>query len=140
VTAVPVRAAVPAHRPVPAIRPVLAVTSAAGRYTIGGVAPRRYRVEFASGCGATGYATQWWQGANSVAMATIITIAAGTTTTGISAACVLSLMFQSCMALITGRALASRQKRALTGRLQPAPGSDRFSMVHVASDFLAYDR
>ena len=34
---------------------------------IGGVAPGRYRVEFASGCGATGYATQWWQDANSVA-------------------------------------------------------------------------
>ncbi len=85
VTAIPVRAAVPAHRAVPAIRPVLAVTSAAGTYSIGGVVPGRYRVEFASGCGGTGYATQWWQDANSMATATIVTVAPGATTTGISA-------------------------------------------------------
>jgi hypothetical protein len=85
VTAVPVGAADPARWPVPAIRPDLAVTLAAGTYTIGGVAPGRYRVEFASGCGATGYATQWWHDANLVATATMITVAVGTTTTGISA-------------------------------------------------------
>jgi hypothetical protein len=47
--------------------------SAAGRYSLTGLLPGRYTVEFRSGCGATGYATQWWHGAASA-------------TTGISAA------------------------------------------------------
>jgi hypothetical protein len=67
-----------------AATPVLAVTSTGG-YTIGDLNPGRYRVEFRSGCGAAGYATQWWRRASSARTATIITVAAGSTVTGISA-------------------------------------------------------
>jgi len=65
--------------------PVIAVT-AGGGYTLGDLTPGRYRVEFSSGCGAAGYATQWWKNASSAAAATVITVAADTTVTGISAA------------------------------------------------------
>jgi hypothetical protein len=65
--------------------PVIAVT-AAGGYTLGGLTPGRYRVEFSSGCGAAGYATQWWKNASTAAAATVITVAADATVTGISAA------------------------------------------------------
>jgi hypothetical protein len=65
--------------------PVIAVT-AGGGYTLGDLTPGRYRVEFSSGCGAAGYTTQWWKNASSAAAATIITVAADATVTGISAA------------------------------------------------------
>jgi hypothetical protein len=65
--------------------PVIAVT-ARGAYTIAGLAPGRYRVEFSSGCGATGYVTQWWRRAASAAAATIVTVTAASTVTGITAA------------------------------------------------------
>ena len=65
--------------------PVIAVT-AGGGYTLGGLSPGRYRVEFSSGCGAVGYATQWWKNAGSAAAATVITVAADATVAGISAA------------------------------------------------------
>jgi hypothetical protein len=65
--------------------PVIAVT-AGGGYTLGDLTPGRYRVEFSSGCGAVGYATQWWKNAGSAAAATIITVTADATVTGISAA------------------------------------------------------
>jgi hypothetical protein len=60
--------------------------SAAGRYSLTGLLPGKYTVEFRSGCGATGYAAQWWHGAASAATATVITVKAGAVTTGISAA------------------------------------------------------
>ena len=65
--------------------PVIAVT-AGGGYTLGDLTPGRYRVEFSSGCGAVGYATQWWKNASSAAAATVITVAADAAVTGISAA------------------------------------------------------
>jgi hypothetical protein len=65
--------------------PVIAVT-AGGGYTLGDLTPGRYRVEFSSGCGAVGYATQWWKNAGSAAAAAIIPVAADATVTGISAA------------------------------------------------------
>lgn len=65
--------------------PVVAVT-AGGGYRLGDLTPGRYRVEFSSGCGAAGYATQWWKNASSAATATIITVTADATVTGISAA------------------------------------------------------
>jgi hypothetical protein len=43
-------------------------------------------VEFSSGCGATGFAAQWWDGKSSAGSATVITIKAGAVTTGIDAA------------------------------------------------------
>jgi hypothetical protein len=64
--------------------PVVAVTSATG-YTLTDVLPGQYKVQFSSGCGATGYATQWYQGAASKNAATIITVAASQTASGISA-------------------------------------------------------
>jgi hypothetical protein len=65
--------------------PVIAVT-ASGSYTIAELSPGRYRVEFFSGCGAAGYATQWWHNASSAATAAIVTVTAGSAVTGINAA------------------------------------------------------
>jgi hypothetical protein len=64
--------------------PVVAVTSATG-YTLADVLPGQYKVRFSSGCGATGYATQWYQGAALESAATTITVAANQTASGISA-------------------------------------------------------
>ena len=66
--------------------PVYAVTGSAGSYSIIDLPPGRYRVEFSSGCGATGYHAQWWKHASSKRTATLVTVSAGTTTSGISAA------------------------------------------------------
>lgn len=57
-----------------------------GRYSLIGLAPGRYRVRFSSGCGASGYATQWWKDAGSAARATIVTVRASGISTGIDAA------------------------------------------------------
>ncbi|MGH3399829.1 MAG: carboxypeptidase-like regulatory domain-containing protein, partial [Streptosporangiaceae bacterium] len=58
----------------------------AGRYSLIGLAPGRYRVRFSSGCGASGYATQWWKDAGSAARATIVTVRASGISSGINAA------------------------------------------------------
>jgi hypothetical protein len=63
---------------------VVAVTSAGG-YTLEDLLPGQYKVEFSSGCGATGYATQWWQDASSATTATPVTVNAGQDVSGISA-------------------------------------------------------
>ncbi len=57
-----------------------------GDYQLTGLAPGQYTVQFSSGCGATGYATQWWMHASSAGKATVITIRAGEVATGINAA------------------------------------------------------
>jgi hypothetical protein len=67
------------------VDPVAAVTQA-GSYTLAGVIPGHYRVEFSSGCGATGYAGQWWANTALRANATIIAVSPATTTTSINAA------------------------------------------------------
>jgi hypothetical protein len=64
--------------------PVIAVTRS-GRYSIIDLTPGRYRVRFSSGCGASGYATQWWKKASSKGKATIITVPANTVQRGIDA-------------------------------------------------------
>jgi hypothetical protein len=64
--------------------PVIAI-SAAGNYSLVDLTPGQYRVEFSAGCGATGYATQWWQDASSEQAATILTVSPGGTISGISA-------------------------------------------------------
>jgi hypothetical protein len=64
--------------------PVIAVTRS-GRYSVIDLTPGRYRVEFSSGCGASGYVTQWWKNAGSKSTATIITVPASTVKTGIDA-------------------------------------------------------
>ncbi len=64
----------------------IAVTAASGGYQIVGPRAGTYHVEFSSGCGATGYAEQWWQDAPSPATATLVTVANGAASTGIDAA------------------------------------------------------
>jgi Carboxypeptidase regulatory-like domain len=65
--------------------PVVAVTNATGQYTVVGLAPGRYSVEFSSGCGASGFRTQWWKGRGSAAKATPITVSPASTITGVNA-------------------------------------------------------
>jgi protocatechuate 3,4-dioxygenase beta subunit len=57
-----------------------------GDYQLTGLAPGQYTVRFSSGCGATGYVTQWWMHASSAAKATAITVHAGEVATGIDGA------------------------------------------------------
>jgi len=65
--------------------PVYTVTDANGSYSIIDLPPGKYRVSFSSGCGATGYKTQWWKDASSATAATSVTVTTGTTTTNIGA-------------------------------------------------------
>jgi 5-hydroxyisourate hydrolase-like protein (transthyretin family) len=66
--------------------PVYSVTSGSGgSYSISDLPAGSYQVQFSSGCGATGYRTQWWKHRSSQRSATIVTVVAGTATTGISA-------------------------------------------------------
>jgi hypothetical protein len=66
------------------VLPVVAVTKAGG-YALADLLPGRYKVEFSSGCGATGYAAQWWRHATSEAAAKAITVGADQDVSGISA-------------------------------------------------------
>ncbi len=65
--------------------PVYAVTSSAGSYRISYLPAGKYRVQFSSGCGASGYRAQWWQHKPTRAAATAVTVTSGTVTSGISA-------------------------------------------------------
>jgi hypothetical protein len=64
--------------------PVVGVTKASG-YTVGYLSPGRYKVKFSAGCGATGYATQWWKQKSSQKTATVIRVGSGQDKSGISA-------------------------------------------------------
>lgn len=66
--------------------PLITTSAANGTYRLAGLTPGRYRVEFTSDCGPTGYATQWWHHAPSVKTASSVLVLAGNTTTGIDAA------------------------------------------------------
>jgi protocatechuate 3,4-dioxygenase beta subunit len=68
----------------PGALPLTAI-SGSGTYTLVGLAPGDYVVEFAPGCGATGFATQWWQDASSKASATPVSVGPDQTVAGISA-------------------------------------------------------
>ncbi len=59
--------------------PVVAVTGTSGGYTLTDLLPGSYKVRFSAGCGATGYATQWYQDAASRKSAKVIRIAADQT-------------------------------------------------------------
>ena len=65
--------------------PVVAVSGKSGGFTLTGMLPARYKVEFSSGCGATGYRTQWWQNTGSRQHARPINVAAAQVVTGIDA-------------------------------------------------------
>ena len=75
VTAVPQGGATP---------PIVAI-SHAGQYSLGDMLPGNYKVKFSSGCGATGYQTQWWQDASSASSATVVTVSPNGDVTGIDA-------------------------------------------------------
>jgi hypothetical protein len=66
--------------------PPVYTVSQSGNYSLTGLSPDSYRVIFTSGCGATGYAKQYWQNATSATAATVITVAPGSVTSGIDAA------------------------------------------------------
>ena len=61
------------------------ISGSAGSYQIGYLPPGSYIVKFSSGCGATGYAAQWYDDATSAATATPVTVPAGGTVGSINA-------------------------------------------------------
>jgi len=65
--------------------PVVAVSGKSGGFTLTEMLPGRYKVEFSSGCGATGYRTQWWKDVGSRQHATPIKVSAAQTVTGVNA-------------------------------------------------------
>jgi hypothetical protein len=67
------------------LQPEFAISTNAGGYALAHVQPGTYKVKFSVGCGATGFATQWWQHASTATSATVITVGAGATVTGINA-------------------------------------------------------
>jgi carboxypeptidase family protein len=73
VTAVPFHGSLDPYSELPP-SPDVAITGPSGRYTLPILTPGRYRVQFTTGCGDTGFATQWWPHADSAASATVITI------------------------------------------------------------------
>jgi len=73
VTAVPFKDPVQPLAGLPVV-PELAVTDGAGDYSINGLIPGRYQIEFSSGCGDSGFATQWWNQATSAKTAKVITV------------------------------------------------------------------
>jgi hypothetical protein len=56
------------------VTPEVAITSATGRYALLGLPPASYKIEFSAGCGAKGFATQWWRGAPAAGPATPVTL------------------------------------------------------------------
>jgi hypothetical protein len=66
-------------------QPVVGVTRTSGGYTLADLLPGSYKVRFSSGCGATGYATQWYSRAASKAAATPVPVSAGQTQSAINA-------------------------------------------------------
>jgi Carboxypeptidase regulatory-like domain len=76
--------AVPVSADLAGSLPVVAVSRSDG-YTLADLTPGQYTVKFSAGCGATGYARQWWQDASSAAGATPISVGADQVVSGISA-------------------------------------------------------
>lgn len=65
--------------------PVVAVTATNGTYALGDLAPGKYTLKFGSGCGATGYVTQYYSGVSSAQSASPVAVIAAMTTTAIDA-------------------------------------------------------
>jgi len=63
----------------------LYATSSQGTYTLAELPPGRYRVEFQSGCGLSGFKAQWWDASGSETQATVINVGAGAIVSNISA-------------------------------------------------------
>ena len=64
--------------------PVVAVSGPSG-YTLADLLPGQYKVRFSAGCGAAGYATQWYPDVPSRSKATVVTVGANQTASGVSA-------------------------------------------------------
>jgi len=64
--------------------PIVAATGSSG-YTLADLVPGQYTVRFSTGCGALGYATQWWKDAASHSAATVVTVGPSQEVSGISA-------------------------------------------------------
>ena len=67
------------------LNPVIGVTASGGGYSLIDMLPGKYQVRFSIGCGASGFADQWWHNAPSQGSATTITVAADGAVTGINA-------------------------------------------------------
>jgi len=66
--------------------PDFAITTKTGSYSLLDLQPGRYKVKFSTGCGNSGFTTQWWKNAGSASTATVITVGSGAPVTGIDAA------------------------------------------------------
>ncbi|MGO9559952.1 MAG: hypothetical protein ACLPYW_12830 [Acidimicrobiales bacterium] len=77
--------AVPLGATVYAADTEMAETGSNGDYDISELASGNYAVEFTSGCGATGYATQWWDASSSQSAATPVRVKQNSQTAGIDA-------------------------------------------------------
>jgi hypothetical protein len=64
----------------------IAVTAGNGSYALIDLPPGHYQVRFSTGCGDSGFTTQWWDNASSAQTATSVTVPATATVTGINAA------------------------------------------------------
>jgi hypothetical protein len=83
VTAMPVRSPADPFSGLPQPAEV-AVSMHDGRYVLADLLPGRYKIEFSTGCGDAGFATQWWDNAGSATSAKVITVGSATIT-GINA-------------------------------------------------------
>lgn len=84
VTASPV-GATPDPQFVQTLHPVIGVTGSDGSYSLVDLLPGKYTVEFSTGCGDSGFTTQWWNDAASASSATVVIVPATTTVSGIDA-------------------------------------------------------
>jgi Carboxypeptidase regulatory-like domain len=66
--------------------PDVAISTKTGGYSLLDLQPGKYKVKFSTGCGDSGFKTQWWKNAGSAAAATVIKVGAGALVTGIDAA------------------------------------------------------
>jgi hypothetical protein len=67
------------------LHPVIGVSGSDGSYSLVDLLPGKYTVEFSTGCGDSGFTTQWWNDAASASSASAITVSATATVTGIDA-------------------------------------------------------
>ena len=68
----------------------IALTAGDGRYALVDLPPGHYKVRFSTGCGDSGFVTQWWDNASSAHTATGISVSAAATVRGINAAATLT--------------------------------------------------
>jgi hypothetical protein len=65
--------------------PRVVAVSRTGGYALTELVPGQYKVEFSSGCGASGYVRLWWQDASSQVAATVVNVDSTQVVSGISA-------------------------------------------------------